>query len=63
MTTARKPRGGMAKEDPNDAQEERDMWSKIVSDMKKLKGIQARAKELTQQILVEEERINDLEGE
>ena len=41
----------MVKEDPTDAHEERNMWNQIVTDIKKLKQINAKAAEISAQIV------------
>ena len=47
MASRNRPRGAFVKEDPSDAHEERNMWSQIVTDIKRLKTIHARAAELS----------------
>lgn len=50
MAARSRPRGGMAKEDPPDAHEERNLWNQIVQDMKRLKTIWTRASEVSNAI-------------
>lgn len=46
MASRNRPRGVFVKDDASDAHEERNMWSQIVTDIKRLKTIHARAAEL-----------------
>ena len=50
MAARNRPRGGMAKEDPPDAHEERNLWNQIVQDIKRLKTIWTRAAEVSNSI-------------
>lgn len=50
MAARNRPRGGVAKEDLADAHEERNMWHRIVADIKRLKVINARASEVSNSI-------------
>lgn len=58
MAARNRPRGGLVKEDPADAHEERNMWNQIVSDLKRLKGIHARAAEVSAAIVDMESRFD-----
>lgn len=51
MAARNRPRAALVKEDPTDAHEERNMWNQIVTDIKKLKQINAKAAELSAQIV------------
>lgn len=51
MAARNRPRAGMAKDDSADAHEERNMWNQIVTDVKKLKQINAKAAEISAQIV------------
>ena len=51
MAARNRPRGPPQKEDTADAHEERNMWNQIVSDLRRLKAINAKAKEVTDQII------------
>lgn len=51
MAARSRPRAALVKEDPTDAHEERNMWNQIVTDIKKLKQINAKADEISTQIL------------
>ena len=46
MAARNRPRGAFAKDDSADAHEERNMWSQIVTDIKRLKTTHARAAEV-----------------
>lgn len=46
MAARNRPRGAFVKDDPTDAHEERNMWSQIVTDIKRLRGTHARASEV-----------------
>lgn len=50
MAARSRPRGGMTKEDPPDAHEERNLWNQIVQDIKRLKTIWTRAAEVSNSI-------------
>lgn len=50
MAARSRPRGGMTKEDPPDAHEERNLWNQIVQDIKRLKTIWTRAAEVSSSI-------------
>ena len=41
-----RPRGAFVKDDASDAHEERNMWSQIVTDIKRLRATHARAAEV-----------------
>ncbi|KZF19626.1 hypothetical protein L228DRAFT_285573 [Xylona heveae TC161] len=56
MAARNRPRG-LVKEDVADAHEERNMWNQIVTDMKKLKALHARAAEVSKLIVETEERL------
>ncbi|SLM39683.1 SGF29 tudor-like domain [Lasallia pustulata] len=51
MAARTRPRGPPQKEDAADAHEERNMWTQIVNDLRGLKVINAKAKEIEGQIL------------
>jgi len=51
MAVRNRPRAALVKEDPTDAHEERNMWNQIVTDIKKLKQINAKAAEISAQIV------------
>ena len=51
----------MAKEDPADAHEERNMWNQIVNDLKRLKLIHARATEVSSTIIETEAKFDGSE--
>ena len=51
MAARNRPRAGIAKDDSADAHEERNMWNQIVADVKKLKQINAKAAEISTQIV------------
>jgi len=51
MAVRNRPRATLVKEDPTDAHEERNMWNQIVTDIKKLKQINAKAAEISAQIV------------
>jgi hypothetical protein len=46
MASRNRPRGAFVKEDASDAHEERNMWSQIVTDIKRLRATHARAAEV-----------------
>ena len=46
MAARNRPRGAFSKDDSADAHEERNMWSQIVTDIKRLRIIHARAAEV-----------------
>jgi len=46
MAARNRPRGAFVKDDPTDAHEERNMWSQIVTDIKRLRATHARAAEV-----------------
>ena len=46
MAARNRPRGVLAKEDATDAHEERNMWSQIVTDIKRLRTTHAKAAEI-----------------
>ena len=46
MAARSRPRGGLTKEDATDAHEERNMWSQIVTDIKRLRSTHAKAAEI-----------------
>ena len=54
MAARNRPRAGIAKDDSADAHEERNMWNQIVTDIKKLKQINAKAAEISTQIVEQE---------
>ncbi|CAF9903282.1 MAG: SAGA HAT/Core module component [Heterodermia speciosa] len=51
MAARNRPRAGVTKDDSADAHEERNMWNQIVADVKKLKQINAKAAEISTQIV------------
>ena len=51
MAARNRPRSGVTKDDSADAHEERNMWNQIVTDVKKLKQINAKAAEISAQII------------
>jgi SAGA-associated factor 29 len=57
MAARSRPRGGVSKDDAGDAGEERNLWSGIVSDLKRIKAINAKAAEISRQIIEEEAAI------
>lgn len=57
MAARNRPRNGLAKDDALDAHEERNMWNQIVNDLRKLKGIQARAADIAKQQIDLEARL------
>ena len=61
MAARSRPRAGMAKEDPADAHEERNMWNQIVNDLKRLKVIHARATEVSNAIIDTEAKLDGSE--
>ena len=61
MASRNRPRGAFVKEDPSDAHEERNMWSQIVTDIKRLKATHARAAELAKQQVELEGRMGKCE--
>ena len=46
MAARNRPRNGLTKEDATDAHEERNMWSQIVTDIKRLRTTHAKAAEI-----------------
>ena len=46
MASRNRPRGAFVKDDASDAHEERNMWSQIVTDIKRLRVTHARAAEV-----------------
>lgn len=46
MAARNRPRGGLTKDDATDAHEERNMWSQIVTDIKRLRNTHAKAAEV-----------------
>ena len=46
MAARNRPRGGLTKDDATDAHEERNMWSQIVTDIKRLRTTHAKAAEI-----------------
>lgn len=54
MAARNRPRGAFAKDDLTDAHEERNMWSQIVTDIKRLRTTHARAAEVAK-LLIEME--------
>ena len=63
MAARNRPRAGIAKDDSADAHEERNMWNQIVTDVKKLKQINAKAAELSVQIVELENAIAKVDPE
>ena len=57
MAARSRPRAAVAKEDPTDAHEERNMWNQIVTDIKKLRQINTKAAEISTQIVETETRM------
>ncbi|KAL8823426.1 MAG: hypothetical protein Q9191_005866 [Dirinaria sp. TL-2023a] len=57
MAARNRPRAAIIKEDPADAHEERNMWNSIVTDIKKLKQINAKAAEISTQVVDIEAKI------
>lgn len=55
MAVRSRPRGLPAKDD--DAHEERDMWNRILADMKRLKTVHSRAAEISKFIVDAEEKM------
>lgn len=51
MAARSRPRPAFVKEDPTDAHEERNMWNQIVTDIKKLKQINATAEKISARII------------
>ena len=51
MAARNRPRAGMIKDDPADAHEERNMWNQILTDVKRLKQINAKAADISNQIV------------
>ena len=51
MAARNRPRTGIVKDDSADAHEERNMWNQILTDVKKLKSINARAADISNQIV------------
>ncbi|KAL8946071.1 MAG: hypothetical protein Q9222_007482 [Ikaeria aurantiellina] len=51
MAARNRPRTGPLKDDSADAHEERNMWSQIVNDLKRLKAIQVKATEVSKAIV------------
>ncbi|KAI9754598.1 MAG: hypothetical protein M4579_004627 [Chaenotheca gracillima] len=56
MAARNRPRGAAAKED--EVREERNMWNQIVSDMTRLKNVNARAAEVSKLIVETEEKMS-----
>ncbi|KAI9757682.1 MAG: SAGA HAT/Core module component [Lichina confinis] len=56
MTARSRPRGPPVKDD--DAHEERNMWSQIVTDLKRLKTVHGRAMEVSKAIVEAEEKLS-----
>ena len=46
MASRNRPRGAFVKDDASDAHEERNMWSQIVTDIKRLRATHTRAAEV-----------------
>ena len=46
MAARNRPRNGLTKDDPTTAHEERNMWSQIVTDIKRLRTTHAKAAEV-----------------
>ena len=46
MAARNRPRGALTKDDATDAHEERNMWSQIVTDIKRLRATHAKAAEI-----------------
>ena len=61
MAARNRPRGAFSKDDAADAHEERNMWSQIVTDVKRLKVIHARAAECAKMQVETETRIGKSE--
>lgn len=61
MASRNRPRGAFAKDDASDAHEERNMWSQIVTDIKRLRGTHARAAEIAKQQVEMEGKIGKCE--
>ena len=57
MAARNRPRGAIIKDDPTDAHEERNMWNSIVTDIKRLKQINAKAAEISAQVVEIEAKI------
>ena len=59
MAARNRPRGGLTKDDPADAHEERNMWNQIVNDVNlRLKPLHARSTEVMKMIVEMESRID-----
>lgn len=63
MASRNRPRGAFAKEDASDAHEERNMWSQIVTDIKRLRATHARAAEVAKQQVELEAKMSKCEYE
>lgn len=63
MAARNRPRAGMIKDDPADAHEERNMWNQILTDVKRLKQINAKAADISNQIVELEAAIAKVDPE
>ena len=61
MAARNRPRSGFAKEDREDAHEEKAMWEQIVRDLEKCKAVNDRAKEVSRLIIEKEEKMSKRE--
>ena len=59
MAARNRPRGALLKDDPTDAHEERNMWSQIVTDIKRLRNTHARAAEVAKLQVEMEAKMGD----
>lgn len=63
MAARNRPRAGVSKDDSADAHEERNMWNQILTDVKKLKQINAKAADISNQIVELEAAIAKVDPE
>jgi hypothetical protein len=61
MAARNRPRGAFAKDDLTDAHEERNMWSQIVTDIKRLRTTHARAAEVAKLLIEMEVKMGNCE--
>ncbi|KAI9730839.1 MAG: SAGA HAT/Core module component [Cirrosporium novae-zelandiae] len=59
MAVRNRPRGGFPKEELTDAHEERSIWNSILGDLKKLKGLNTKAAEISNKIIEAELGMGD----
>lgn len=63
MAARNRPRAGLLKDDATDAHEERNMWSQIVTDIKRLKATHAKAADIAKQQVEMEAKMGKCESD